>query len=112
MKPVFDKPWTIVGAKEPGELVVIAGLSNKVNIWKEGKKWNAFITIPTEIFTFMRDVGKTIDLTDYTFYVDVETKMGRCYMGIAGKPECFDLWYYTPSNIPTWLADSAPGKLI
>lgn len=112
MKPVFDKPWAIVGAKGPDEHS-IGGMTNRVVVTREDKEWYVYITVPSEIYTLMWDMRHTADLTDCYFYVDVMAEERRCYMGLSfGADDFMDLWYYTKSNVPGWLDESAQGKLL
>ena len=102
-QPIFNSPqWTFRAAEST---VTIAGLSGDITVTRNDRQVRVIHTVPpSDIFKFAKEVLKAESLEDWHFYLDIIKGGKRLVLGIqeGSIGAYFDLWYYTPSDLPAW----------
>ena len=105
MKPIFDKPeWSI--RQDPAGEQTKMGMSNLVEVSTDNDNdmpYEVAIIIPSEFFSFARDILKVEKLDNLKFYLDAGDPryyFGVCDISSDRAMADIDLWYYTRSTLP------------
>ena len=104
---VFDSPKWKFRLPPMGVKKDVAGTHDIRITSARGRERNIRVVLPTEFYSFAREILKCPDVDSIGLYVD-EVKVGkksRWYLAVEPPTICkgLDLWYWTPSNKPKWI---------
>jgi hypothetical protein len=102
---VFDQPLKVLpdnaGPRWYGNV------DNRVEVVDaRNHKFFVCIEVPTELFSFFREVGKIDSTVDIHLSLDeVEIKGRWLFSAYGGKYDLYDLWSYSPRSLPQFFLD-------
>ena len=102
-RTVFDKPQAAL-LPDPAGARDYANISNIVDFADGGRTWAVCVAVPTELFTFMKEVAKIPPEDAVTLSIDRVDPDWYVFSLLRGE-DLYDLWHYSNMSLPAWLLD-------
>lgn len=103
---VFDRPqWNLLpdprGARRYGVV------DNRVEVVQGRASYAVYLAVPTELFTFLREVAQVTPDSSVTLSLDLVDGFWifSAMVDGASGDSLFDLWAYTHKQLPVWIPD-------
>ncbi len=98
----FEAPqWAIL--PDPRGAQRYANVDNLMEMNIGGAVYHLAIAVPSELFTFLREVVRADRYDTVTLAID---KIGERYaFSILVADQLFDLWTYSDRSLPAWMRD-------
>lgn len=80
-----------------------ANVDNRLEVNIGGRPYTIAIAVPTELFTFLKEVAKVSPEEDVTLSLDKID--GRYVFAALAGDSLHDLWYYSDASLPRWIRD-------
>jgi hypothetical protein len=105
---VFDKPqWTLL--PDPQGARMYGNVSNALEVQLPRRtSFFVHLAVPTELFTFMREIAKVPPQAACSLSIDVnDDGMGLFCLLVehGGDWKLYDLWAWTRGSLPGWIMD-------
>lgn len=105
---VFDRPqWTLL--PDPQGQRKYGNVSNAMEVQLPGRaSFRVCVAVPTELFTFMREVADVQPHAECSLAIDVNEEGQGLFcllVEYGGEGKLYDLWAWTRGAIPGWIMD-------
>lgn len=98
---LFDSPFPLLPDSAGARFY--ANVDNRLEVATARDAWTIPVAVPTELFTFMREVAKVPPEETVTLGLD-ETEDGEHYVfSMLAGDNLYDLWHWSRRSIPGWL---------
>lgn len=106
---MFDKPFSPL-LPDPEGARMYGNVSNRLEVNAFGRSRLMPVAVPTELFTYMREVAKVPVETEVSLVIDEDDSdpdnTWYVFSLVVGA-EFHDLWAYSQASLPKWLMNPA-----
>lgn len=103
---VFDRPqWNLL--PDPKGRRTYGIVDNLTEVVNGRASYRVCLSVPTELFTFLREVAKVTPDSSVTLSLDLVDSFwifSAMVEGASGD-SLYDLWAYTSKQLPEWMPD-------
>lgn len=103
---IFESPkWNLV--PDPKGARTYGIVTNALEVAGSTRSYQVALAVPTELFTFLRDVAKATPEDKAALSLDFcgQWRLFSVYVYGPRGDKLFDLWAYTESQLPAWILD-------
>lgn len=85
-----------------------ANVDNRLEVTMRGKSFMVAVAVPTELFTYMREVARVGPRSSVLLAIDQVGAEGDFFLySMMCGDKLHDLWVYTAAGFPAWMRDPA-----